>query len=243
MLRPLLSAGLDALFPPRTLDGDDRTLNHGLSVETWTKITFVDPPLCNGCGAPQSFETGLPCLACQARPRRFERARAACIYDQNSRDLILMLKHADRTDLAPLFASWLMRAAGDLACEADLIAPVPLHWSRLLRRRYNQAAEVGRLFARNAGRRWAPDLLVRRRRTEIQGGKSAAGRRRNVAGAFAVRSAARSQVAGKRILLVDDVLTTGATAEACARALRLAGAQAVDLAAIARVKEASNLTI
>jgi ComF family protein len=178
-----------------------------------------------------------------ARPRAFDAARAACLYDEVSRDPILKLKHADRTDLAPLFARWLSRAAAELLEEAEAVAPVPLHPLRLLKRRYNQAAEVARPLARLAGLPYRPDVLVRRRATETQAGKSGSGRRRNVAGAFHVPQRRRAQVEGRRILLVDDVLTTGATAEACARALKQAGAARVDLAVLARVKEAAGLTI
>lgn len=167
----------------------------------------------------------------------FARARAACLYDEHSRDLVLKLKHADRTDLSSLFARWISRAAPDLLDEADAVVPVPMHRARLLRRRYNQAAEIARPLARSAGRPYLADALVRKRDTVSQGGKSADGRRRNVAAAFAVPDRKRPLVEGKRVLLVDDVLTTGATAEGCARALLAAGASAVDLTVVARVTE------
>ncbi|MBS0331326.1 MAG: ComF family protein, partial [Proteobacteria bacterium] len=200
-------------------------------------------PVCDGCGAPFEFEMGVRCAACMAKPAAFDAARAACLYDEMSRDPILKLKHADRTDLAPLFARWLSRAAAPLIAEADAIAPVPLHPSRLLSRRYNQAAEIARPLAAMSGLQYLPDAVVRRRATETQGGKSGTGRRRNVAGAFEVPPRRAAQVAGKRILLVDDVMTTGATAEGCARALKAAGAVRVDVAVVARVKELSRLAI
>ena len=183
------------------------------------------------------------CPDCEARPRRFDRARAACYYDDHSRDLILQLKHADRTDLAPLFACWLSRSARGLIADADVLIPVPLHRRRLLARRYNQMAEIARPLARITGLTYLPDSLIRTRATDSQGGKSGTGRRRNVAQAFAVPDGKASGLAGKRVLLIDDVLTTGATAEACAMALKQAGAARVDLAVIARVKEASNRPI
>lgn len=209
------------------------------------RIHFLDGPVCDGCGAPFEYEPepGARCAACMARRRAFDAARAACLYDEISRDPILKLKHADRLELAPLFARWLSRAAGELLEQADAVAPVPLHPLRLLRRRYNQAAEIARPLARLGRLDYLPDALVRRRATESQGGKSGAGRRRNVAGAFAVPPARRAQVAGRRILLVDDVMTTGATAEGCARALKAAGALRVDVAVVARVKVAPGLTI
>jgi ComF family protein len=234
---------LDLIFPPQALDGGARPQSGGLSAETWSRVHFLDGPVCDGCGAPFEYDLGSRCPACLATPRAFDAARAACLYDDLSRDPILQLKHADRVDLAPLFARWLSRAARDLLDEADAVAPVPLHPVRLFRRRYNQAAEVARPLAALAGTAYLPDALVRRRATQTQGGKSGSGRRRNVAGAFEVPPSRRAQVSGRRILLVDDVLTTGATAEACARALKAAGAARVDVAVIARVREAAGLTI
>ena len=206
-------------------------------------MQFIAEPLCDGCGAPFEYDVGTRCAACLARPRAFSRARAACLYDDASRDLILKFKHADRTDLARLFSRWIGRAAADLLAEADAVAPVPLHPARMLARRYNQAAEVARPLAKARGLAYLPGALVRTRRTETQGGKSGSGRRRNVAGAFVVPPSRRSKVEGRRIVLIDDVMTTGATAEGCAKALLAAGARAVDLAVIARVREAANVSI
>jgi ComF family protein len=243
--KPLLRGALDLIFPREDLDGEATVGAHGLSAEAWARIHFLDGPVCDGCGAPFDYDPGpgARCAACMARPPAFDAARAACLYDETSRDPILKLKHADRTDLAPLFARWLSRAAADLLAEADAIAPVPLHPLRLLKRRYNQAAEIARPLARLSGVRYLPDALVRRRATDSQGGKSGSHRRRNVAGAFVTPERRRADVAGRRILLIDDVLTTGATAEGCARALKQAGAARVDLAVLARVKEAGGLTI
>ena len=229
---------LDLVLPPRAFDGGP-ALSSGLSSEAWSKVTFLDDPVCDGCGAAQPFDTSAVqhCALCLARPRAFARARAACVYDEHSRDLILKLKHADRTDLAGLMARWLSRAAAPLLEEADAIAPVPMHPGRLLRRRYNQAAEIARPLARASGVAYLPDALIRQRDTVSQGGKSASGRRRNVAAAFVVPESRRHRVIGRRIVLVDDVLTTGATAEGCARALMAAGAAEVTLAVVARVTE------
>jgi ComF family protein len=232
----------DLILPPRGLDGSGPVQSPGLPVDAWTRIRFLEDPVCDGCGAP--FEHGqgdARCSACLARPRRFGRARAACLYDDASRDLILQLKHADRTDLARLFTAWLGRAAAELIGEADAVVPAPLHRWRLFRRRYNQSAEIARPLAARHGLAYLPDALQRLRNSDSQAGKSATGRRRNVAGAFTVAPARRPQIDGRRILLVDDVMTTGATAEACARALLRAGAAAVDVAVIARVREVSTL--
>jgi ComF family protein len=234
---------LDLVFPPQTLDQSGRTQSSGLSAEAWARVAFIAEPLCDGCGAPFEYAAAERCAACLARPRAFARARAAVLYDDASRDLILQFKHADRTDLARLLCGWVSRAADELIAEADAVAPVPLHRSRLLARRYNQAAEIARPLARRHGLIYLPDSLVRSKRTESQAGKSGSGRRRNVAGAFSVPVGQRRRIEGRRILLVDDVLTTGATAEACARALLAGGARAVDLAVVARVRETASLSI
>lgn len=229
---------LDLVFPPLALDAGPRPQTPGLSAEAWSRIVFIDGPVCDGCGAPFEFSLGpgVRCAACETKPRAFHRARAACLYDEASRDPILQLKHADRLDLAPLLARWLSRAADVLVEEADAIVPVPLHPGRLLSRKFNQAAEIARGLAALRDRPYLADALVRGRDTESQGGKSGGARRRNVAGAFTVPPGRRRQVEGRNILLVDDVLTTGATAEGCARALRAAGAARVDLAVVARVQ-------
>ena len=227
----------DLVYPPQALDGGPRPLSHGLSAQAWTKVRFIAEPVCDGCGTPFEYAHAERCAACLARPSAFARARSAVIYDDASRDLVLQFKHADRLDLAPLFCAWISRAAADLVAETDAVVPVPLHPLRLIRRRYNQAAEIARPLARREGLAYLPDALVRRRATDSQGGKGASGRRRNVAGAFEVPKGRRRQVEGRRILLIDDVLTTGATAEACAKALLQAGAAQVDLATLARVRE------
>lgn len=215
----------------------------GFSADAWGRIRFLDGPVCDGCGVPFEFDPGDRCAACLAKPRAFDAARAACLYDETSRDPILKLKHADRLDLAPMLARWISRAARELIEEADAIAPVPLHRFRLLHRRYNQAAEIARPLAAMTATPYLPDALVRRRDTATQAGKSGSGRKRNVAAAFEVPASRRKQVDGLRILLIDDVLTTGATAEGCARALKAAGAARVDLAVVARVQAAAGLTI
>ena len=238
-LKPLLSSALDLIFPPQFLDSGVGAQSGGLSPSVWASVAFTEPPLCDGCGIAFEYDIRSRCAACLAKPRAFDRARAACLYDDASRELILQFKHADRTDLAPLFCAWFSRAAPDLLASAQAVVPVPLHRGRLFRRRYNQAAEIARPLARLTGLDYLPDALVRRRATASQGGRSAGGRRRNVQGAFAVPESRRALVEGRRILLVDDVLTTGATAEACARALKAAGAADVTLAVVAKVKEAA----
>jgi ComF family protein len=247
-IRGAASRALDLLLPPRALDEATRSAavqSTGLKAEAWGRIAFIEAPYCDGCGAPFEYDLGLHarCPACQARPPAFDHGRAACLYDDHSRDLILKLKHADRTDLCGLFARWIARAAADVLPDLEGVVPVPLHRWRLLRRRYNQAAEIARPLARQARLAYLPDALARARPTPSQGGKSGAGRRRNVAGAFRVAPSWRSRIEGRRLLLIDDVLTTGATVEGCARALKRAGAARVDVAVIARVKETAGRAI
>lgn len=239
-VKGVLRSMVDVLMPPVTFDDGARALAPGLSDRAWSRVTFLEDPVCDGCGLAFEHEAGSlgqdRCPACMARPHTFARARAACVYDEHSRDLILAFKHADRLELSPLFTRWLTRAAAPLLDETDAVVPVPLHWSRLISRRANQAAEIARPLARVTGRAYLPAALIRVRPTPSQGGKSARGRMQNVKKAFAVPEPQARDVRGRRILLVDDVLTTGATADACTKALIEAGARAVDLAVIARVR-------
>ena len=236
---------VDAVLPPRCLACRSAVEAQGsLCIDCWSGLDFIAGPVCAACGLPFAFEIGpgAVCAACAARPPKFDRARAALVYGEKSRDLILGLKHGDRTEVAPALARWLARAGAQLIAEADLVAPVPLHRFRLLARRHNQAALIAAALPGARGK-LAPDLLIRRRRTPSQGGLSARERRRNVAGAFAVRPAWRPKLAGKRVLLVDDVHTTGATLEACARVLRRAGAAGVDALTVARVVRPTDALI
>ena len=226
-------------------DSREATAVAGLTADAWSRVIFLEDPVCDGCGAAFEYDGGDfasdRCAACLARPYAFARARAACVYDTASRGLILKFKHGDQQQFASLFARWLGRAAAPLVEDCDAVVPVPLHPSRLLARRFNQAAEIARPMARAAKRDYLPEALIRVRATETQGGRSLRGRKLNVKSAFSVPEAGARHVRGRRILLVDDVLTTGATAEACARALLEAGARAVDLAVIARVRTAREL--
>lgn len=208
-------------------------------------MTFLGDQVCDACGVPFDMPVARPalCASCLRRRPLFERARAVFVYEDASRGLILKFKHGDRTDGAPAFGRWLARAGADLIRDADVIAPVPLHWTRLWRRRYNQAALLAQAMVKTYGAQQAIesekpvvlDLLQRHRRTPSQGGLSYRGRQRNVQGAFRPGKRMRARVMGKRVLLIDDVYTTGATAEACARTLLRAGAAAVDFLTLARV--------
>lgn len=235
----------DLLLPSLAHDSPEATASAGLTPDAWSRVIFLEDPVCDGCGAAFEADGGAfsasRCAACLAQPYAFDRARAACVYDEASRGLVLKFKHGDHQPFAPLFARWISRSAAPLLEQADAVVPVPLHPFRLMSRRFNQAAEIARPLAASSGLAFLPDALVRQTHTTSQGGKSLRGRRLNVKKAFAVTEAGRRQIRGRRILLIDDVLTTGATAEACARALLDGGARAVDLAVIARVRTAREL--
>ncbi len=229
---------LDALLPPQCLSCGAIVEGPGLLCPTcWDGMVFLSPPYCGACGLPFEYDPGegVLCGACCRQRPVYQRARAVMAYDAHSRRLVLAFKHGDRTDAAPAFGRWLMRAGSDLIADADLVAPVPLHWTRLFTRRFNQAALLAQALRRHGGPPVALDLLIRRRRTPSQGGLGPAPRRRNVRGAFALRSSLAREIKGKRVLLIDDVLTTGATVSACARTLLKSGAGAVDVLTLARV--------
>ena len=203
----------------------------------WSEVDFIAPPYCAGCGVPFDFDLGegALCPGCAASPPAFDRARAAMRYGPVAARLVIGLKHSDRTHLAPALGPWMARAGTALLGDADVVLPVPLHRRRLIARRFNQSMMFAAVFAAGAELPLAADALRRRRATPSQAGLSRDQRQRNVGDAFAVADKRRHLVAGKRVLLVDDVLTTGATAEACAKALRRAGAVHVDVLTLARV--------
>lgn len=242
-LRGGSALALNALLPPRCLSCGVITDSVGaLCPDCWEAVDFLAPPLCALCGLPFEFDPGAGalCGACGREPPAYARGRAVMAYNDASKRLLLGFKHGDRTDGAPAYGAWLARAGAELAADADVIAPVPLHPFRLFARRYNQAALLARALAGATALEVIPDLLRRRRNTPPQGRLSAAARRGNVAGAFAVRPARKAALSGRRVLLVDDVMTTGATLEACSKTLLRGGAAAVDVLVLARVLRASN---
>jgi ComF family protein len=233
---------LDSVLPPLCLGCNEIVDEPGsLCAVCWPGFSFISAPYCVRCGVPFAEEIGAEaqCGACLRRPPRFRRARAALVYDDKSRQLVLPFKHGDRTDMAGTCGAWMARAGSELLAEAELIAPVPLHWRRLFSRRYNQALLLARAAARRRPVRLAPDLLRRARWTGSQAGLKAEERRRNVRRAFELHPRWVDAVRNKTVLLVDDVLTTGATVEACAQVLQRAGARHVDVLTLARVVRAA----
>lgn len=234
----LARALLDLVLPPLCLACRRPVEENGaLCADCWSEVTFIAPPHCAICGFPFEYDRGIEavCAACAGAPPAYDRARAVLRYDDASRGLVLGFKHGDQTYAAPAFGRWLARGGAALVAEADIVAPVPLHRFRLLRRRYNQAMLLARRVGRDCGVPVDPGLLIRRRATASQGRLSPSARRRNVQGAFALRPDGARQIDGRRVLLLDDVLTTGATTEECARVLKRAGAAAVDVLTLARV--------
>lgn len=200
-------------------------------------MDFLAPPFCQCCGLPFAFETegeDLQCAACLDHPPPWRQARSVLRYDEASKGLVLALKHADRTDLAPALARWMARAGEDLLKQCDLIAPVPLHWMRLFTRRFNQSALLAHALGGIARKPVQADLMARTRRTQSQGHLRKLDRQGNVSGAFAVRPRHNTRIQGKTVLLVDDVMTSGATAGECSRVLLKAGAAHVDVLSVAR---------
>jgi ComF family protein len=239
--RAVLRTALDAVLPPRCLKcGGILGGENGLCAPCWQKLAWLSPPCCACCGQPFHFESGSGalCGACLQKRPAYDRARAVLRYDEESRDLILGFKHADRTELAPSLARWMARSGAELIADCALIVPVPLHWTRLAVRRFNQAGLLAQAIGKLTDRPVEPQALMRRRATRSQGHLGRLARRRNVQGAMAVTERLIPRLAGRRILLVDDVITTGATAETAAKALISAGASAVDVIALAKVVRA-----
>jgi ComF family protein len=226
------------LFPP-VCAGCKRQVSEpgALCGGCWSKLRFLEKPWCTVMGTPFAHDMGDNFLSAEAiaDPPPFERARAAVAYLGVARQLVQGLKYNDRTDLAPWMARWMLRAGAELVAEADIVVPVPLHWRRFLLRHFNQSAELARAVAALARLPFEPAAVRRVKMTRRQVGLSASERADNVRAAFKVPSRHDISVRGRRVLLVDDVYTTGATVSAVTKALRKGGAKAVDVLTFARV--------
>ncbi|WGD56887.1 ComF family protein [Bradyrhizobium sp. CB1650] len=230
---------LDIALPTLCVSCREPVDGEGVCAACWVKLSFIAPPYCPRLGIPFVYDPGPDMLSMEAiaSPPAYQRARAAVRYDDVARTLVHALKYQDRTDLAPAMGRWMARAGVELLAGADMLVPVPLHWRRAWRRRYNQSGALARVIARQSGVKVRSEVLRRVRATEQQIGLSRAQRATNVQGAFQVSADLQAEVQGRRIVLIDDVLTSGATADACARALLRAKAAQVDLLVFARVVE------
>lgn len=234
----LINGVASAIWPQRSLvTGDELAGPGALEPELWAKLQFLAPPWCACCGTAFDIavEPGQLCAACLVSPPRYDMARAPLAYGDVARDMVLALKRQGRRDGLALMARWMAKAGAEALADARLITPVPLHYLRLVRRGFNQSGWLAAALGRETGIPVSPDALKRIKATPSQAGKTADGRRRNVEGAFRVRALARRRVAGGVVVLVDDVMTTGATVEACALALKRAGASRVHVLTLARV--------
>lgn len=234
-----MQAALHLIYPPQCLSCDALvTTDFGLCGRCWRETPFISGLVCDLCGTPLPGEdTGHPehCDDCLTVARPWSRGRAALLYKDNARQIVLSLKHGDRLDLARPAAGWLLKAAQPILLPGMLVAPVPLHWLRLLKRRYNQSALLSSALARDAGLDHCPDLLIRRRATPTQEGRDRTARFANLTDALALHPRRASRAEGRHVLLVDDVMTSGATLAAAAEACVAGGAIGVSVLVLARV--------
>lgn len=227
------------VYPPRCLScGDMVDSDFGLCGPCWRDTPFIGGVSCDLCGAP--LPGGDPgevahCDDCLKIARPWDHGRAALLYDGNGRRLVLALKHGDRHEIAQPAARWMAQAARDLLKPGTMVAPVPLHWSRFLRRRFNQSALLAQALARQTGLACCPDLLRRARKTESLDGKSRDQRFATLSEAITAHPKRTDRIANRPVLLVDDVMTSGATLAACADACHTAGASQVCVIVLARV--------
>ena len=236
---------LDIALPTLCVACREPVAGEGVCANCWAKLSFIAPPFCPRLGIPFVYDPGPELLSMEAiaNPPAYQRARAAVRYDDVARTLVHALKYQDRTDLAPAMGRWMARAGRELLEDADVLVPVPLHWRRGWSRRYNQSGALARIIERQSGVRVASEALQRVRPTQQQIGLSRSQRASNVQGAFKVAAERTAEIQGRRVVLVDDVLTSGATTDACARALLRARAAQVDVLVFARVVDTHKAPI
>jgi ComF family protein len=236
---------LDIALPTLCVSCREPVDGEGVCAACWAKLSFIAPPFCPKLGIPFVFDPGPEMLSMEAiaNPPAYARARAAVRYDDVARTLVHALKYQDRTDLAPAMGRWMARAGRELLKEADVLVPVPLHWKRAWGRRYNQSGALARIIERQSGVKLSTEALKRIRPTQQQIGLTRPQRASNVQGAFKVATERQSEIAGRRVVLIDDVLTSGATLDACARALLRAKAASVDALVFARVVDTHKAPI
>lgn len=244
-VRTVLRVTLDLALPPLCPACRGPVEGRGLCPACWSKLSFITRPYCERLGIPFVYDPGPGILSMEAiaDPPAYRRARAAVRFDEISRALVHAFKYADRLDLAPMMGEWMSNAGRELLAEADALVPVPLHWRRLWARRFNQSAMLADAISANSGVAVVSSALKRVKPTAQQVGLSRSERAANIQGAFRVPAEDRGAVAGRRLVLVDDVLTSGATVDGCARALLRAGAASVDVLIFARVADPARTSI
>src|ERR1700733_5112557 len=243
--RSLVRATLDLALPPLCAACREPVEGQGLCPACWSKLSFISRPYCERLGLPFVYDPGPGILSMEAiaDPPAYHRARAAVRFDEISRALVHALKYGDRLDLAPMMGRWVAQAGHELLADAEALVPVPLHWRRQWARRFNQSAMLAATISAASGVPIAAGALKRVKATVQQVGLSRAERGDNIQGAFRVLETGKAAVAGRRLVLIDDVLTSGATVEGCARALLRAGAANVDVLIFARVAEPGRTSI
>jgi ComF family protein len=241
-LRAVLGLAVDVALPQLCASCREPVGSDGLCPACWSKISFIAPPYCERLGIPFPYDPGPGVLSMEAiaDPPAYRRARAAVRFDDVARALVHALKYGDRLDLAPMMGRWMATAGRSLTADTDAIIPVPLHWRRRWARRFNQSALLAEAIAKASGVPVIFGALKRVKATPQQVGLSQSARALNVQGAFRVGRSDKAAVEGRRLILVDDVITTGATVDACARVLLRAGAANVDVLAFARVVAAAR---
>ncbi len=240
-----LTAMLRTIYPARCMACDTYTdAPHGLCPDCWRDTHFISGSTCTRCNAPLVGEvSGAECDQCLSTPPPWQRGVAVLDYDGGGGKIVQALKNHDRLDLAPAMARWMHRAAAPLLPYTDIIIPVPLHPTRLFSRKFNQSAELARHLSALSQKPCVPDLLTRTRKTQSQRGKDRLERIENLKAAITATRRHRDMLRGQRVLLVDDVLTTGATLSACTEACFAAGAKNVNIVVLARVEPRQNIAI
>ena len=243
--RAMARGALDLALPPLCAVCREPVGGKGLCASCWSKLSFITRPYCERLGIPFVYDPGPGILSMEAiaDPPAYHRARAAVRFDEISRALVHAFKYGDRLDLAPMLGRWITHAGGELLADADALVPVPLHWRRGWARRFNQSAILAAAISRQSGVPVAAGALKRVKATAQQVGLSRSERAANVQGAFRVPDEGKAAIAGRRLIVVDDVLTSGATVDCCARALLRAGAGRVDVLTFARVADPVRTSI